>query len=60
MPNLKTYEINENELKCINILILCLQESINRNTFTQSEIGSIEKTIKALTKRQSEISRNRP
>jgi hypothetical protein len=45
------YEITETELKCINILIRALQESINRNAFSTSEVDNIYTTIEKLNKR---------
>ena len=45
---MKTYNINEVQVKAINILIRTLQEAINRETFTRSEIDNIIKTIDKL------------
>jgi len=45
------YEITQTELTCINILIRILQEAINRETFSKSEIENIYKTIEKLNSR---------
>jgi hypothetical protein len=45
------YEITSTELKCINIIIRIMQEAIKRNSFTDSEVQNIFKTIEILTKR---------
>jgi len=39
----------------INILIKVVEESINRNTFSQDKISSIEKTIKVLNSNPTKI-----
>tara|TARA_Y100000592_G_scaffold89377_1_gene146539 strand:+ start:660 stop:821 length:162 start_codon:yes stop_codon:yes gene_type:complete len=44
----KKYIITKTQLKMINILIKTVEESINRNTFSQDEIQKIQKTIKIL------------
>ena len=46
---MKKFVITEKELKCINIMILSLNEAINRDTFTNDEIYKIVKTINILT-----------
>jgi hypothetical protein len=45
------YEITHTELTCINILIRTIQEAINRDTFNDSEIQNIMKTIDKLNER---------
>jgi len=45
------YEITHTELTCINILIRTIQEAINRDTFNDSEIQNIMKTISKLNER---------
>ena len=45
---MKTYEINEVQVKAINVLIRTLQEAINRETFSKKEIKGIVKTIDKL------------
>ena len=47
------YEITAQELTCINILIRVLQEAINRNVYTESEIDNILFTLDQLNKRQN-------
>ncbi len=47
------YEITYQELKCINILIRVVQEAINRDIYTKSEIDKILSTISQLNKRQN-------
>ncbi len=42
------YSITQTQLTCINIIIRTLQEAINRECFTESEIDNILKTIKLL------------
>lgn len=49
------YEITCSELKCINILIVALQEAINRNCFSAHEIKNIYKTIEKLNSRKQNI-----
>ena len=44
------YMINQKQLTCINILIRTLQEAINRECFTDSEIQNILKTVEELNK----------
>ena len=44
------YMINQKQLMCINILIRTLQEAINRECFTDSEIQNILKTVEELNK----------
>ena len=39
------YLINHKQLTCINILIRTLQEAINRECFTETEIDNILKAI---------------
>lgn len=45
------YEITHTELTCINILIRTIQEAINRDTFNDSEIQNIMKTLNKLNER---------
>ena len=45
------YEITHTELTCINILIRTIQEAINRDTFNDSEIQNIMKTLDKLNER---------
>ena len=47
------YLINHKQLTCINILIRTLQEAINRECFTETEIDNIQKTIKSLNERNN-------
>tara|TARA_Y100000592_G_C5370828_1_gene268449 strand:- start:452 stop:598 length:147 start_codon:yes stop_codon:yes gene_type:complete len=44
------YNINETQLKAINVLIRTLQEGINRNAFSCKEIESIKKVIEILNR----------
>tara|TARA_B100001287_G_C22660852_1_gene520278 strand:- start:754 stop:903 length:150 start_codon:yes stop_codon:yes gene_type:complete len=46
------YNINEKQLKSINVLIRALQEAINRKSFNESEINNIKKTIDSLNQEQ--------
>ena len=45
------YEITHTELTCINILIRTIQEAIERDSFNESEIQKIVKTINKLNER---------
>tara|TARA_Y100001972_G_scaffold38686_1_gene47709 strand:+ start:7891 stop:8040 length:150 start_codon:yes stop_codon:yes gene_type:complete len=45
---MNNYNINEKQLKAINILIRTLQEAINREVFNEKEITNIKKTIDIL------------
>ncbi len=45
MSNKNLYAINYNQVKCINILITLIEESIKRNAFSIEEIKNIDKTI---------------
>ena len=45
---MNNYNINEKQLKAINILIRTLQEAINRESFSEKEITNIKKTIDIL------------
>ena len=45
---METYNINEVQVKAINVLIRTLQEAINRKTFTEKEVKGIVKTIDKL------------
>ena len=47
------YEITHTELTCINILIRTIQEAIERNSFNESEIQKIIKTINKLNERNN-------
>ena len=42
------YVITKTQLKMINILIKTVEESINRNSFSEYEINNILKTIRIL------------
>ena len=42
---MNNYNINEKQLKAINILIRSLQEAINRKSFNENEVENIKKTI---------------
>ena len=45
---MNNYNINEKQLKAINILIRSLQEAINRKSFNENEVENIKKTIDIL------------
>ena len=45
------YEITHTELICINILIRAILEAIERDSFDESEIQKIVKTINKLNER---------
>jgi hypothetical protein len=45
------YIITQEQLTCINILIRILQESINRECFSEDEIEKIFNLINKLTKK---------
>lgn len=49
---MNNYNINEKQLKAINVLIRTLQEAINREAFSKTEINNITKTISLLNQKQ--------
>jgi hypothetical protein len=49
--NEKNYIITKKQLNMINILIRVVEESINRDTFSQDEIQKIQKTVNILCKK---------
>lgn len=49
---MNNYNINEKQLKAINVLIRTLQEAINREAFSKTEINNIKKTINLLNQKQ--------
>jgi hypothetical protein len=53
--NEKNYIITKTQLNMINILIKVVEESINRDTFSQDEISNIKKTIKILNSKPTKI-----
>ena len=47
----KNYLINERQLKAINVLIISLQEAINREAFNKNEIDKIINVIDILNQK---------
>lgn len=47
------YSITQTELTCINILLKILEEAINRDCFSESEIRKIYLTIDKLVERSN-------